>query len=279
VAEEWVFIATKLLLAERIKSEMIDTDDLVAKRIYTDSIGVVLDENGDPVEDEDGNVVTNYAHIEMVGSEMKVFNPAGLMNIRFGVNEDGYAVLEYYNNDGRKLYDLGPEGITKIPVSEESWTELWYEKLGDSIPEVLEHTYYMRKLFNTANKVYRYHSKIVAGVVDDEENNGRLFTSKAVSDGYVLEDGIYRIAPSSTSGNNVFMSIDSSVIEAAVLEGKAELDSTDLPGLSSYNASVKARNPVYAEQLYRCEGGFMASSGVTAYWNGKPVASESLPEV
>lgn len=269
------FIATELMLSERIKSEMIDTDDLVAKRIYTDPIGVVLDENGDPVEDEEGNEVTNYAHIEITGSEMKVFNQLGLMNIRFGVNEDGYAVLEYYDNDGRKLYDLGPEGITMIPVSEESWTELWYEKLGDSISEVLENKDYTRKLFDAANKVYKYHSKIVAGVVDDEENNGRLFASKALNDEYVLEDGIYRIAPSSISGNNVFMSIDSRVIEAAVLEGKTELDSTDLPGLSSYNERVMAQNPVYAEQLYRCEGGFIASSGITAYWNGKPVVSEA----
>lgn len=281
-AKEWAFIATKLLLAERIKSDMIDTDDLVAKRIYTTP----------PQEEEETETASeeekpqNMAHIEIEGSEMKVFNPLGLMNIRFGVTtrkktvdgeevDEWYSVLEYYDNDGRKLYDLGPEGITTIPVNEESWTELWYEKLGHSISEVLENKDYTRKLFNAANKVYKYHSKIVAGVVDDEENNGRLFTTKALNDEYVLEDGIYRIAPSSTSGNNVFMSIDSRVIEDAVLEGKAELDATDLPGLSSYNERVMVRNPVYAEQLYRCEGGFMASSGTTAYWNGKPVASEA----
>lgn len=275
VAQEWAFVATKLLLAERIKSDMIDTDDLVAKRIYTDPVGVVKDEDGNPVKDEEGNEVTDYAHIEMVGSEMKVFNQLGLMNIRFGVNEDGYAVLEYYDNDGRKLYDLGPEGITKIPVSEASWTELWYEKLGDSISEVLEARDYKRKTYNFANKVYRYHSKIVAGVVDDEENNGRLFASKALNDTYVLEDGIYRIAPSSSAGNNVFMSINPDVVEQAILVGLTELTSEQLPGMDSANELVLVMNPVYAEQLYRCEGGFMASSGITAYWNGKPVVSEA----
>lgn len=261
-ATEWVFIATKLLLAERIKSDMIDTSDLVAKRIYTDT----------KVE-EDGTA--NYAHIEMSGSEMKVFNPEGLMNIRFGVNEDGYAVMEYYDNDGRKLYDLGPNGITDIPVSEESWTELWYEKLGDSEQEVLEARNYKKKYYNSANKVYKYHSKVVAGVVNDADNNGRLFIRKSVADTNILEDGIYRVAPSSTAGQNVFPMVNDAVVEDALLAGKTELDEMDLSGLSLYNETVKVRNPVYFEILYRCSDGFMAQTDTVAYWNGKPTNSES----
>ena len=42
-AIDWVFIATKLLLSEKIKSEYIDVDDLVVKNVQ--------------VEDADGNVI------------------------------------------------------------------------------------------------------------------------------------------------------------------------------------------------------------------------------
>jgi hypothetical protein len=41
-------------------------------------------------------------------------------NIKFGVNSDGYAVLSYYDNDGKPLYDLGPKGITAKDVKESS---------------------------------------------------------------------------------------------------------------------------------------------------------------
>ena len=50
---------------------------------------------------------------------MLVYGTAGIANIRFGVNEQGMSVLSYYNNDGEKLYDLGPDGVSKIDTSPE----------------------------------------------------------------------------------------------------------------------------------------------------------------
>jgi hypothetical protein len=35
-------------------------------------------------------------------------------NIVFGVNKNGNAVLTYYNNNGEKMYDLGPSGISQL---------------------------------------------------------------------------------------------------------------------------------------------------------------------
>lgn len=48
------------------------------------------------------------------------FGNGGHANIMFGVNSDGYAVLSYYDNDGKFLYDLGPNGITAKSVNESS---------------------------------------------------------------------------------------------------------------------------------------------------------------
>ena len=57
---------------------------------------------------------------------MKVFNPDGNCNIQFGVNDDGYAVLSYYDNSGRKLYDLGPDGLDAKSQSDASLTGTAY---------------------------------------------------------------------------------------------------------------------------------------------------------
>lgn len=48
------------------------------------------------------------------------FGKKGVANIKFGVNNDGYAVLSYYDNGGKFLYDLGPNGISAKNVKESS---------------------------------------------------------------------------------------------------------------------------------------------------------------
>ena len=57
---------------------------------------------------------------------MKVFNPNGVCNIQFGVDENGYAVLSYFDNNGRKLYDLGPNGMDAKNQSDATLTAVAY---------------------------------------------------------------------------------------------------------------------------------------------------------
>ena len=47
------------------------------------------------------------------------FGSAGIANIRLGVDEQGRAVLYYFDNDGSLLYNLGPDGIMKTPSQNE----------------------------------------------------------------------------------------------------------------------------------------------------------------
>lgn len=54
------------------------------------------------------------AHIEAVGSEMRVYGTNGVANIVFGVDDNGNAVLKYYDRLGRFLYDLGPRGLSSV---------------------------------------------------------------------------------------------------------------------------------------------------------------------
>lgn len=63
------------------------------------------------------------ARIEASGTMMQVYGKMAL-NIQFGVDANGYAVLSYYNNNGVKLYDLGPNGLNYIDMSEAKMTPI-----------------------------------------------------------------------------------------------------------------------------------------------------------
>ena len=53
---------------------------------------------------------------------VQIFGAAGVANIRFGLDDNGYATLGYYDNHGNLLYDLGPKGIAKLDVSDSTMT-------------------------------------------------------------------------------------------------------------------------------------------------------------
>jgi hypothetical protein len=63
------------------------------------------------------------ARIEASGTMMEVYGAKG-RNISFGVDSGGYAVLSYYDNNGVKLYDLGPNGLNYVNMSEAKMTPI-----------------------------------------------------------------------------------------------------------------------------------------------------------
>lgn len=64
----------------------------------------------------------NGAEVRIENGMMQVFGAAGVANIRFGLDDNGYATLGYYDNHGNLLYDLGPKGIAKLDVSDSTMT-------------------------------------------------------------------------------------------------------------------------------------------------------------
>ena len=93
---------------------------LVSKNDLTQS-GVELNQNGvtltgrqiltqTPPENDGEQPVPGFRFIGSIG---EVFNPVtGRVQMRFGYDADtGYMTLSYYDNDGNKLYDLGPQGL------------------------------------------------------------------------------------------------------------------------------------------------------------------------
>lgn len=64
---------------------------------------------------------TGFGSVSISGGEIGVMNPQGKTNMRFGLTSDGYMVLQYYDNDGNLLYDLGPSGLTQSAIVGQKW--------------------------------------------------------------------------------------------------------------------------------------------------------------
>ena len=64
----------------------------------------------------------NGIEVRIEDGMVQIFGAAGVANIRFGLDDNGYATLGYYDNHGNLLYDLGPKGIAKLDVSDSTMT-------------------------------------------------------------------------------------------------------------------------------------------------------------
>lgn len=89
------------------KVAMFDEDGLNAQLVRAQRLQT-KGKNGIEVRIEDGMV--------------QIFGAAGVANIRFGLDDNGYATLGYYDNHGNLLYDLGPKGIVKLDMSDSTMT-------------------------------------------------------------------------------------------------------------------------------------------------------------
>ena len=99
----------------KVKETGIDIDE---KKIRLKAENTVVDGNL-TVMNVKTTPVNNGAHVEIGGSSAMFFGSAGIANIRLGVDEQGRAVLYYFDNDGSLLYNLGPDGIMKTPSQNE----------------------------------------------------------------------------------------------------------------------------------------------------------------
>lgn len=93
------FIAADVIYSDTLKSTVMSVveaniDSLVAKKLTTQG-------------------EANSSSIEIQNGQMVVKGATGISNIVFGVNENGEAVLSFYDNNGDWQYDLGPSRINQ----------------------------------------------------------------------------------------------------------------------------------------------------------------------
>lgn len=113
---------------------------------------------------------TNGAEVRIEDGMMQVFGAAGVANIRFGLDDNGYATLGYYDNHGNLLYDLGPKGVASLNLSKASLTRAMYI---DLVAAGLTTPYYSKK------DGYNWIS---------DANNNKVFGVFAVADRYVRDN-------------------------------------------------------------------------------------------
>lgn len=91
----------------------IISDDLTVKRLIT------MPSQGD-------------AHIEIFNSEMNIYNMFGNLQIQFGLDEEGNAVLKFFDKNGNLLYNLGPNGLSWIQIIEEEFLPSTFKFISNS---------------------------------------------------------------------------------------------------------------------------------------------------
>lgn len=174
---------------------------------------------------------SNKAKVQISGSTMNVFGATGIMNIQFGVDDEGYAVLKYYDNDGFLLYDLGPHGIRTLDISSEGFD---YDDFYEVTQEGANDT------SDTLVTLGRYHPKKIATVVsagsiagnNDEiaaEASGKWFKTTTYGaiistivdngalDTSILANGTYRLT------NEIFSMSDLELYGNNISDAKADL--------------------------------------------------------
>lgn len=120
------------------------------------------------------------ARIEASGTMLQVFGKMAL-NIQFGVDDNGYAVLSYYNNNGVKLYDLGPNGLNYVNMSEAKMTPISVCTDADNLSAAYVDWYgFTAKRMNNVvygDSVYTGNNQDFARQMD-----GKTFTANSVSE-------------------------------------------------------------------------------------------------
>jgi len=99
----------------------VAADLLLANEVITDKLTVTkLQSAGED------------SHVEIGDGIVDFFGTFAFPNIRLGIDDNGCSVLQFYDQNGQKMYDLGPSGITKINNSSASFTEYLYKKVADA---------------------------------------------------------------------------------------------------------------------------------------------------
>ena len=227
-----------LFLARKIQADDIDVDNLVVRKVKTANSG---------------------PRFEMEGSEMKVYGDGVHPNMIFGVNKDGYAVMEYYTPAGDKLYDLGPSGISMLEFAPAKWTEFRLLKFGDDIPKSeLDRMNFIQIERNTTlarnAPIFKTYYAGGSPLITPAEREKEKFTYKD-NNWHIIDDGWYFDPPVANSKD--YPTILSQNTGRRIKPGGDN-------ALYQYSDGVTDRDTIYYTRVYRYKGGIRIER--TAYY-------------
>ena len=122
------------------------------------------------------------AAVKIENGMIAVLGRGGVPNIKFGVNSDGYAVMQYFDNAGNMLYDLGPAGLAKISTQKASMIfSEWIDVRNTSLTA----PYIKRKTYTSSKGTYSLDFDIA-----DTEANDRLLFGKYAQPGTLVSKNL-----------------------------------------------------------------------------------------
>ena len=152
--------------------------------------------------------------IDMRDGQIAFFGRTGVPNIVLGLDEDGCAVLKFYDKDGKYMYDLGPNKIVEQLHSTNSYfmqleppmgmltnislTDTWSHATEVLIAHTSTKTYHrFYEGYAALNGTIQHYN--ISGTSAPSPFNGRLYDSKSLSsdrsdaipNGTNISDGLY----------------------------------------------------------------------------------------
>ena len=196
------------------------------------------------------------ARTEIDASGLSIFNTFGNKNIEFGLDENGMAVMRYFDDSGSLLYDLGPAGLQKSTARAEAWVQIHTMTFLAAFPGDINPAFNKDLIKNTKNAtkatVYRYVSKINAGVNLDPENDGLLFSAPSKN----ISNRLMGVFTTIRSANPQYLSDG--------LQGQL----TDLPNMHPSNEAVYGGYSIYFAPVSNyISGKLNQPSSYNYYWN------------
>jgi hypothetical protein len=221
---------------------------------------------------------------------IRMFGAMSFPNIVLGVNEDGCAVLNFYDKNGNFKYGLGPDKIFENKSQAESMTLQYYnvDSGSDDCTTLLNSDYVMLYLYMFKNQLtndlvtnglYKYLAKIVAGVYGpgqycDNSSDAQNYDGKIIKYGYsssvkLRNQDLYNggiVVTSSGTQSGIITRLSNMLIGTSVDEldyrGYSIMQDSDFnrtkSGNTYYYETKDTYNPVYA----------MYYDGSVGYQNG-----------
>lgn len=234
-----------LILSRKIQADEIETANLVVKYLQTEKMG---------------------PRVEIQGSTIDIYGLASTFpNIRFGVNDSGFAVLTYYDNDGVKLYDLGPSGLQNVNYAPASYTEVKFYKLHGYTPfdEVTFSDVSAIRSddinYENSTSFYKYYAGGKPNVSETERAKEAYLYKTQSTSGAKIEDGWY-FTPNYKNG--VRLEWVSAQTGQMIKPGSSK-------DIYENFAGVKDTPSIYYENIVLYKDGLRQGSK-RAFWNGPP---------
>ena len=196
--------------------------------------------------------------LEAENGLIKVFGSIA-KNIEFGVNEEGLAVMRYYDNDGTLLYDLGPSGISTVKRANDTWKLTRLTFLGETENGVFREYWNVttNPLYETGVDRYQFLSGYIGNAYNDLANNRKYFKTQAKTDNSgktnIVDDGWYTLTfPADFRGDRLMW--------MPTTDGMQPSD------MLSNNPAINTSMPVYITEFFWIQDGLITLRR-KAYYN------------